>query len=137
VISQAVFEQHGDVFRGGGGGDREAQAGGARLGQQAFDAGAHRDAATCGERRVVAGLGLVQLGHQLVEVVRLPIVRSKVVDIVLHPLLAAGDGEQLAVEGDVPVPVEAGIGKGLIEGGTVTVALGVGKGAVHVEEQGV
>jgi hypothetical protein len=35
------------------------------------------------------------------------------------------------------VPVEAGVRKGLVESGTVAVTLGVGKGAVHVEEQGV
>ena len=105
--------------------------------QQALDAGPHRDAAACGERGVVPGLGLVQLGHQFVEVVRLSIVRPIVVDIVFHPLLAAGDGEQLAVQGDVPVPVEAGVLEGLIEGGPVAVALGVGKRAVNVEEQGV
>jgi hypothetical protein len=57
-----------------------------------------------------------------------------VVDIVLHPLLAAGDGKQFAVERDVPVPVETGVGKGLVEGGPVAIALGVGKRAVHVEE---
>jgi hypothetical protein len=31
------------------------------------------------------------------------------------------------------VPVQTSVGKGLIEGGTVAVALGVGKGAVDVE----
>ena len=55
----------------------------------------------------------------------------------MPPLLAAGHGEQLAVQGDIPVPVQTGVGKGLIEGGTVAVTFGIGKGAVHVEEQGV
>jgi hypothetical protein len=77
----------------------------------------------------------VQVGHHLVEVVRLPIVRPIVVDIVFHPLLAAGDGEQLAVEGDVPVPVETGVLEGLIEGGAVAVAFGIGKRAVNVESR--
>jgi hypothetical protein len=35
------------------------------------------------------------------------------------------------------VPVEAGIGKSLVEGGAVAVTFGIGEGAVHVEEQGV
>jgi hypothetical protein len=32
------------------------------------------------------------------------------------------------------MPVETGVGKSLVEGGAVAVALGVGEGAVHVEE---
>ena len=50
-------------------------------------------------------------------------------------LLAAGDGEQLAVERLVPVPVEAGLAEGGIEGRAMAVALGVGERAVDVENQ--
>ena len=91
-------------------------------------------AALGGERAVVAGLRLVKLGDQFVEVGGFPIVRPIMVDIVFHPLLAAGDGEQLAVQRDIPVPVETGVPEGLVEGGAMTVALGVGKRAVDVEK---
>ena len=128
-----MFQQYGDIFRGGGGGDRQAQPGGPCLVQQTLDAGPHRDATLGCKRHIVAGLGFVELGHQLVEIIRLSIVRSKVVDIVFHPLLAAGNREQFAVEGDIPMPVEAGILEGLVECGAVSVTFGIGKGAVDVE----
>jgi hypothetical protein len=131
--TETVFQQDGDVLRRGGGGDGQAQPGGARFDQQALDPGPHGNAASGGQRGVVPGLGLVKFRHEFVEIGRLAIVRPVVVDIVLHPLLAAGDGEQFAVQGNIPVPVQTGLLKGLIEGGTVTVTLGIGKGAVDVE----
>ena len=75
----------------------------------------------------------MELGHQIVEIFRLSIVRSKVVDVVFHPLLAAGNGKQFAVEGDIPMPVKAGILESLVECGAVSVTFGIGKGAVDVE----
>jgi hypothetical protein len=53
---------------------------------------------------------------------------------VSYPFLATGNGQELAVKGGIPVPVEACILKGLVEGGTVTVAFGIGKRTVDVEE---
>ncbi len=50
----------------------------------------------------------------------------------LDALLAAGHLEQLVIQRYIPVPVEAVLCKGLVERFAVTV-LGVGKGAVHVE----
>ena len=134
--TQAVLQQDRDVFRRGGGGDRQAQSGGARLDQQALDPGANRNATVRSQLRVMAGFAFVQFDHHLVEIGGLLIVRTIVVDIVFHALFATRHGKQLAIEGNVPMPVEPGIGKGLVERGTVAVALGVGKGAVNVENKG-
>ncbi|MPN44101.1 hypothetical protein SDC9_191662 [bioreactor metagenome] len=56
--------------------------------------------------------------------------------IVPHALLAAGDGEQLAVPGFIPVPVDSEFGKGGVEGGAMAVALSFGKRAIDIEDQG-
>ena len=53
-----------------------------------------------------------------------------------HALLAAGDRQQFAVERRVPVPVQAGFGKGRVEGGAMAVAFGIGQRAVHIKNQG-
>jgi hypothetical protein len=57
--------------------------------------------------------------------------------VVTDALLAAGDGEQFAVQRLVPVPVQAVLGEGGVESGAMAVALGVGQRAVDVEDQGV
>jgi hypothetical protein len=49
--------------------------------------------------------------------------------------LAAGDLQQPGVQRFIPVPVQAGLREGLVECGAVG-ALGIGQGAVDVEDQG-
>ena len=53
----------------------------------------------------------------------------------LHAFLAAGHREQTAIERLVPVPVMPRRGEGAVEGDAVPVALGVGEGSIHVEDQ--
>ena len=49
--------------------------------------------------------------------------------------LAAGDAQQIAVERRIPVPRQAFVGEGPVEGRQVAVALGFGERAVHVPDQ--
>jgi hypothetical protein len=51
-------------------------------------------------------------------------------------LLAAGHLQQFAVERLVPVPGQAGLGKGGVEGRAMAVALGIGQRAIDIEDQG-
>ena len=85
----------------------------------------------------MAGLGLVQFGDELVKVGGPFEIRPVGPNIMFYPLLAACNCEQLAVQGNIPFPVEAKLPKCGIEGRSMAVSFRVGKGAVHVEKQGV
>ncbi|MGY4379067.1 hypothetical protein ACVWZ3_006706 [Bradyrhizobium sp. i1.3.6] len=51
-----------------------------------------------------------------------------------HALLAAGDTQQLLVDGPVPLPVEAVTDEGMVEGPPMQL-LGFGQRAVDIEDQ--
>jgi hypothetical protein len=51
------------------------------------------------------------------------------------PLLAAGDGKQFTVQPLVPLPWQACLGEGAVEGDAMAVALGLGQRAVDVEDE--
>jgi hypothetical protein len=53
--------------------------------------------------------------------------------VVADAFLAASDGQQPAVQCFIPMPVQAEIGEGGIEGGAMAVALGIGERAIDVE----
>ena len=58
------------------------------------------------------------------------------VEVVRHPLLTARDLEQLAVEVDVPLGVDAGCRERAVERDTMAVSLGVDEHTVAIEDQG-
>ena len=125
-----------NVFRRGGGGDGEAQAGGAGFVDQPGDAGAQRQAALLDAADVVRGLGGVQAFDQIVEIgpgggggVEMP-------GIVADAFLAAGDVQQAAVQHFIPIPVQPVFGESCIKGRAMAVALGFGQRAVDIEDQG-
>ena len=129
------MEQRADVFRGGRGGDGEAQAALAGLLDQRCDAGPQRQAAGFDEAQVVARLGGVEGADQPVQFGPGGEVGRAACGVVADAFLAAGDGEQLAVQGLVPVPVQPEIGEGVVERRAMAVALGVGQRAVDIENQ--
>ena len=57
-------------------------------------------------------------------------------DVQADAFLAAGDGQQFAVQLGRPVPVEAEFGERLVEGDAVSFAFGFGEGSVDVENDG-
>lgn len=59
---------------------------------------------------------------------------APLVGIAAHPLPAAGDAIKLAVEVDVPGPIEARFGEGGVEGGAMAF-LRLGQGSVDVENE--
>lgn len=137
VRAQAGAQEGGDVFRRGRGGDGEAQAGAAGGGDQFGDAGAQRQLAGGDALQVMRGLGGVQLLDQGGEIGARGAGRIVALGVVADAFLAAGDGEQFAVQFFIPVPVQAAVGEGGVEGGAMAVALGFGERAVDIEDQGV
>ena len=82
---------------------------------------------------VTAGFGLVQCGNEVIKICRSLEIALVGLNIMFNPLLAARYCQQLAVERDIPLPVQAKLAKRSIEGQPVAVAFRVGKGAVHIE----
>ena len=107
----------GDIFRGGRGGDGEAQAALAGVLDERRNAGPERQAAGVDEAQVVARLGGVQIADQCVEFGPGGDLGRVAFGVVAQAFLAAGDGEQFAVQPFIPVPIEAVLGKSGIEGG--------------------
>ena len=126
-----------DVFRRGGGGDGDAHAGPPGFANQPRDTGAQRQAALLDDAHVVGGLGQVQALDQFGKVGAGEHIRGVALTKKADALLAAGDRQQFAVEGFVPVPGQAVLGEGGVEGGAVAIALGLGERAIDVENQGV
>jgi len=88
------------------------------------------------DRRVVNVLALVQFGDAPGRAdIRQP-PRREALRKAGDPLPAAGDGEQFAVQALVPVPGQAGLGEGEVEGDPMAVPLGLGQRAVDVEDDG-
>ena len=135
VLAQTDFQQRGDIFCRGGGGDGQRDACFVRVLNELFDAGTQRDKSLAQHRGVMRGLHLVQMFDEVVEVVRLGVTGQEIRDEILDALLAAGHLEQLVIQRDIPVPVQAVIGKGLVERLAVSV-FGVGEGAVDVKYDG-
>ncbi len=130
-----VPQQGADIVRRGGGGDGQTDAGAARLLEQTPHAGSQRDAAASQQLGVMTRLGGMQARNQCVEVAGLTVIRAVALDIMAHALLAAGHRQQFAVQTDVPVPVQTGLGECPVEGQPVPVALGVGQGPVNIKNQ--
>ena len=131
----AVLQQGRDVLRGGGGRDPQTYPGGPGLPQEPQHPGTQRDAPLPQQIDEVPGLAAVQIGDEGIEVRRTAPVRAPPLQVVAHALLAAGDGEELAVEIHIPMPVQAGLGEGGIEGRPVTVTLGIGQGSIDIEQE--
>ena len=56
-------------------------------------------------------------------------------EIMPHPFLAAGNGQELAVLLATPLDIDAVRGKGTVEGNPMSVPLGIYQHAVAVEKQ--
>ena len=80
-------------------------------------------------------LGLVQRGDQRIEIGRLDVIRTKLLDVILHSFLAASHSQQLAVERHIPVPVQTEFLKRGVECRPVTVTLGISQGSIDIEQQ--
>ena len=52
-----------------------------------------------------------------------------------HPLAAASHPEQREIEGGVPLPGQACLGHGAVEGQTVPIELSLSQGAVHIPQE--
>ena len=81
-------------------------------------------------------LRLVQFDHQGIKIRRPLIGRIELIDIEANPLLATGRSQQLTIQGDIPVPVEAKLTEGRIKGRAMTITLGIGQRTVHIKNQG-
>ena len=136
VAAYGAAQQGRDVHRRGGGGNGQLQAGPLGLVHEAQHAGAQADLAAVDGFGVVGGLERVDAAQRVLHglAVQGAHLGVHLLPVVLHPLLAAGDGQQFAVAGLVPHPAQAEFGKGLVEGGQVG-AFGVGQGAVHIKNQ--
>ncbi len=135
ACTQGGVNQRFDIVGRGGGGDGQAQPGAARLLQQPTHARTQGDAALRHQSHIVRGLAAVELGDQPRRLGRSRGLRIDLLPISQHALFAAGNGEQTAVGRHVPMPIQPGIGEGLVESDAVTVALGFGQGAIDVENQ--
>ena len=78
-------------------------------------------------------LCLVQRSNQTVEIRRLDVIRTEVINIVSNALFATGNGKQLAVKFHIPVPVEAKCLKCLVKSGTMAITFGVSERSINVE----
>jgi len=109
--------------------------GGARLRDQAGDAGAQPDLAGGDASQVMRILGGMQASDQRRVIGPGRGGRVRCAGKMAHALLATGDGEQPAVSRLVPMPGQAVLGEGAVEGGAMAVALGFGERAIDVEDQ--
>ncbi len=85
----------------------------------------------------MGGLGQVQAPDQFGKVGAGQHFRGMAFGIEADALLAAGYRQQFAIEGLVPVPVQAVLGEGGVEGEAMAVALGIGERAIDIKNQGV
>ena len=129
---QRRFDEFDDIDPRRGGADREPEAAGARSADQPLDAGAKRTLARPDDFGVMGVLAHMKRGD--VRVGKLGRRDAAHVGVAAHPLLAAGDAVELAVEVDVPRPVEARFDEGGVERGAVAL-LRLGQGSVDVENE--
>src|SRR5690606_5157195 len=114
--------------------DAQPDAGGRGFVDDAIDARAQRQLPARDQILEDLGLALVEVQDEGVLVLRFgrP---AELVEVRTHPLLAAGDLEQLAVEIDVPRDVEPDLGESAVERDAMTVALRIDEDPVAVEDQ--
>src|SRR5690606_21391404 len=114
--------------------DAEPDARGGSLVDDAVDARTQRQLSARDQLLEELGLELVEVEDERVLVLRLgrP---AELVEVRAHPLLAASDLEQLAIEIDVPRDVETALGESAVERDAMAVALRVDEDSVAVEDQ--
>ena len=105
-----------------------------RLAEKALHPWAQRYSALF-EADIVAGLGRVQVRHELRKVAGTGKCGMATVYVMQDALFSARDGKELAIEPNCPIPIEASLGERAIEGDPVPVPLGVRQGSVHIEDQ--
>ncbi len=130
-----MLEQRGHIVWGRGGRNRQPQSAATRLHQQAPHTGAQRNEATREHFRVDPRLGGMQPRHEIRRLVRQDQFWPQFLEMA-DPFLAASHGEQLAVQADIPVPVQARLGKSLVESHPVTIAFSIRQSPVYVENKG-
>lgn len=131
-----MLQQHADILRRGRGGDGETQPVGTGFLNQARNARPQLQAAAGNQFDVMTGFCLMQRRNAGVDPGFHQQGWMRALQIMTDAFLAAGDGEQFAIQRNIPTPVQSRFPERVIERDPVAIPFGVGKGAVNVEDQG-